>query len=411
MRTAESNFVMKIAITGASSFIGRELSSLLAAEGVELLLVGEEPEHMSALFPRHANCSYEDLPERAIGFDLLVNLLVEETRSSSGFAFDVRAMSLVRDGVANAKMANVPRIVNIRSLGSLDLHHVNTAAREAIDQSSDPSDTVTTVILPFVYGDRWNSRLAFLNYLPRSIGLAIFGVLSAVRPTVHISRLAAFLIHDAITATDRQIILSDGQIANHFYHFFTRTIDITFAFCVTFFLWWALALIAFLIRMQSTGPAIFRQERVGRNRNPFICYKFRTMKLGTKQAATNEISADMVTAVGRFLRRTKLDELPQIWNILRNEISLVGPRPCLPIQNELVDARNRRDVLTLTPGISGLAQINDVDMSNPTRLALWDARYLALQSLELDFRIIIATATGRGRGDRVATRTIGERAG
>ena len=101
------------------------------------------------------------------------------------------------------------------------------------------------------------------------------------------------------------------------------------------------------------------------------------------------------------MRATKLDELPQIWNILRNEVSLIGPRPCLPVQDELIEARRRRGVLTIKPGISGLAQINGIDMSEPERLACWDARYVALQSLLLDLKVIFATATGSGQGDKI----------
>jgi lipopolysaccharide/colanic/teichoic acid biosynthesis glycosyltransferase len=82
-------------------------------------------------------------------------------------------------------------------------------------------------------------------------------------------------------------------------------------------------------------------------------------------------------------------------------LSLVGPRPCLPVQTRLIEARRVRGVLTLKPGISGLAQVNGIDMSDPERLASWDARYLALQSLLLDLKIIIATATGGGQGDKV----------
>src|SRR5690606_10003296 len=111
--------------------------------------------------------------------------------------------------------------------------------------------------------------------------------------------------------------------------------DRSFALAVLFLLWWFLALIWLLVRLQSPGPGLFAQKRVGRNGVQFTCYKFRTMKLGTLQAATHEVSVGNVTKLGRLLRKTKLDELPQVWNILRNEMSLVGPRPCLPAQEML----------------------------------------------------------------------------
>ncbi len=126
------------------------------------------------------------------------------------------------------------------------------------------------------------------------------------------------------------------------------------------------------------------------------------MKQGTKQAGTHEVSMASVTKIGAFMRKTKVDELPQVINILRNEISLIGPRPCLMLQEELIEARNSNGVLTVKPGISGLAQIKGIDMSNPKELALTDAKYIALRSLLLDLKIMLATVTGSGQGDRIS---------
>ena len=125
------------------------------------------------------------------------------------------------------------------------------------------------------------------------------------------------------------------------------------------------------------------------------------MQQGTVQAGTHEVSQASVTRIGKFLRGTKVDELPQIWNILKNDISLVGPRPGLPIQRELFEERCAQGVFDVKPGISGLAQINNIDMSDPKRLAEWDARYIALQSLSLDIKIIISTIRGKGQGDKI----------
>jgi len=125
------------------------------------------------------------------------------------------------------------------------------------------------------------------------------------------------------------------------------------------------------------------------------------MAQGTSQAATHEVPAASITKIGKFLRGTKLDELPQIVNIVRNEISLIGPRPCLPSQSELVEKRHQLGVFDVKPGISGLAQIQDIDMSTPRRLAQVDSLYIALQCLPLDIKIALATATGSGQGDKV----------
>jgi O-antigen biosynthesis protein WbqP len=125
------------------------------------------------------------------------------------------------------------------------------------------------------------------------------------------------------------------------------------------------------------------------------------MYLNTGDAPSHETKASAITPVGHFLRRTKLDELPQLWNILKGEMSFVGPRPCLPSQVELIAARRRRGVYAIRPGITGVAQVAGVDMSDPERLAKLDAVYLAEYSLMTDLRLIMATLFGAGRGDRV----------
>ena len=119
------------------------------------------------------------------------------------------------------------------------------------------------------------------------------------------------------------------------------------------------------IRRESPGPAIFRQQRVGRWGREFTCYKLRTMYVGTAHLPTHETQASAVTPLGQKLRRWKLDELPQLFNVLTGEMSLVGPRPCLPTQTALIEARRTRNVFAVRPGITGLAQVRGIDMSEP----------------------------------------------
>src|SRR3954471_16544033 len=152
-----------------------------------------------------------------------------------------------------------------------------------------------------------------------------------------------------------------------------------------------LLIVIIAIRWQSPGPAIFRQVRVGKDGRPFTCYKFRTMYSGTANLPTHEVQASSVTPLGEYLRRFKIDELPQLWNVLAGDMSLVGPRPCLPTQTELVEARRRLGVLTVRPGITGLAQIRGIDMSDPDRLAHVDAEYVRTQSFWQDLQLIWAT--------------------
>ena len=151
----------------------------------------------------------------------------------------------------------------------------------------------------------------------------------------------------------------------------------------------------------DTGTPLFRQVRLGRNRRPFVLYKFRTMRPDAPQVATHEASPELITPWGRFLRRSKLDELPQLWNVLKGEMSLVGPRPCLPTQSALIAERERLGVFAVRPGITGLAQIRGVDMSDPARLAQVDAEMLRGFGVARYLRILLATALGAGSGDRV----------
>ncbi|TPL01803.1 MULTISPECIES: sugar transferase [unclassified Mesorhizobium] len=145
------------------------------------------------------------------------------------------------------------------------------------------------------------------------------------------------------------------------------------------------------IRATSPGPAIFSQTRVGRGGALFACRKLRTMYRATPSLPTHEAPAGSVTAVGKVLRATKIDELPQLWNVLKGEMSLVGPRPCLPTQTELIERRRELGVLTALPGITGLAQIKGIDMSDPRLCAETDAAYINAASTGLDLKILLGT--------------------
>jgi O-antigen biosynthesis protein WbqP len=170
-----------------------------------------------------------------------------------------------------------------------------------------------------------------------------------------------------------------------------RALDVATSFFGLVLLMPVLCVLGMVVMLSSPGPAIFRQTRLGRNERPFVCYKFRTMYEGTAQRATHEVGLSAITPVGSFLRKFKLDELPQLWNVLRGDMSLVGPRPCLSTQTELVGERRKRGVFAIPPGITGLAQIEGVDMSEPERLAELDETYMRDQSLGLDIGIIIRT--------------------
>jgi O-antigen biosynthesis protein WbqP len=160
-------------------------------------------------------------------------------------------------------------------------------------------------------------------------------------------------------------------------------------------------LVIYLVGLFDTGSPVFKQERVGRNKKPFILIKFRTMSVDTASVASHLASTASITKMGGFLRKTKLDELPQLWNVLKGEMSLVGPRPGLFNQEKLTVARESGGVFNVRPGITGLAQVNNIDMSTPELLAKTDARMIGEMSLKNYFKYIFQTVLGAGAGDRV----------
>ena len=151
----------------------------------------------------------------------------------------------------------------------------------------------------------------------------------------------------------------------------------------------------------DTGSPMFVQERMGQGRKPFRLMKFRSMHLNAPSVATHLAIASSITPFGSFLRKSKLDELPQLWNVLVGEMSLVGPRPNLFNQEELIEERNSRGIYSVRPGITGLAQNNKIDMSTPQLLAETDAKMIQELNILGYFKYIFLTIFGKGFGDRI----------
>jgi O-antigen biosynthesis protein WbqP len=179
-----------------------------------------------------------------------------------------------------------------------------------------------------------------------------------------------------------------------------RCIDMICAFCGLVLLG-PLLLMLTVLGYFDTGSPWFRQTRVGRGQRAFVLVKFRTMKVNTVSVASHLVEASAITTYGRFLRSSKLDELPQLWNVLKGEMSLVGPRPGLANQEELTRERALRGIYAVRPGITGLAQINGIDMSIPRLLAETDERMIKSFTVIDYFRYVLLTVLGRGSGDRV----------
>ena len=150
-------------------------------------------------------------------------------------------------------------------------------------------------------------------------------------------------------------------------------------------------ILLWIIGILESGSPLFKHERVGYNQKLFILFKFRTMHKDTKSVPTHRVNNLMVTKFGFFLRRSKLDELPQLYNVLIGDMSLVGPRPCLVNQKKLISERKKRGVFKAKPGITGLAQISGITMKNPTLLAKTDMKMVRQLNLFYYFYYIVLT--------------------
>lgn len=180
----------------------------------------------------------------------------------------------------------------------------------------------------------------------------------------------------------------------------TRLFDISFSF-IGLLLLSPLLVILLIIGFFDNGSPIFQQERVGRDKKPFRLVKFRSMHMNAPSVATHLASASLITPFGNFLRKSKLDELPQLWNVLIGDMSLVGPRPSLVNQIELILERESRGVYSVRPGITGLAQINKIDMSTPKLLAETDEKLINELNTITYFKFVFLTIIGMGFGDRI----------
>ena len=396
----------KIVITGASGFIGRQLVPRLKAAGHDLLLVGRDAEKLGRIFPGVPVSGYDALVEKSKDFDLLVHLAaLNNNANGSEDEFNRVNIELFGDVVEKSGQAGIRRLLNVTSFHVFS--HADSlyarSKRKALDVARSATGIdVLSVFLPAIYGDDFSGGLSAVGKLPATLVHPALTVLSAFTPIVHIDRLADFISNEAMhSGTGGDVFLTDSSSENPVYQGGRLLIDLLFVIAVFGFFWWLLIIVWVWIRADSRGGGIFAQQRIGRNGVPFTCYKFRTMRLGTGEHQTHEVAADAVTKIGSLLRKTKIDELPQAWNILRRELSLVGPRPSLPSQSRLIEERRKRGVLSVRPGITGLAQINGIDMRDPVELARWDTRYIAQQSLLTDIRIIFATLIGRGQGDQV----------
>jgi len=406
--TSERSHHYDFIVTGASGNVGRHLVPLLASRGSRILAVGRDAAPLRARYAGIAGvdaASYDELAGQP-ACDTLVHLAVRNNNHPGSLDDFTRVnVDFATEICGEFNRMGGRRFVNISSIQSLDDDNASPyavskdLARRRIAELV--GDRLDDVHIGYFHDARYfGERLAFLNRLG-AFGGAIFGMFKTLKPATSAKSLADYLSGPA-RALPTPGILTDDLSRSWVYRSATRALDIAVALGILVVLLPILVVLWALIRLDSPGPAIFAQTRVGKGQVPFTLYKFRTMKRDTVAAGTHEVSVSAVTRIGKFLRGTKLDELPQAINLLRGEMTLVGPRPCLPVQEELVNARAALGVYAMKPGITGYAQIREIDMSRPQELADSDHIYMKLQSLTLNFKIILLTAFGRGGGDRVA---------
>lgn len=198
--------------------------------------------------------------------------------------------------------------------------------------------------------------------------------------------------------------MSGGKKRRRIYRVVKRGLDVFFSAALLMFLWLPMLGIWVIVRIDSEGDGIFRQTRVGRDGKPFVCYKFRTMYVTAPPCCPSARLSDAerhITPFGRFLRRSSLDELPQLFNVLKGDMSLVGPRPLIPEETEVHDMRQKRGVYSLRPGITGLSQISGRDRVSDDRKIELDTKYLESFGFVEDLKIVGVTLGRVITGDGV----------
>lgn len=173
-----------------------------------------------------------------------------------------------------------------------------------------------------------------------------------------------------------------------------RVMDFSISFITILLLWWLFLIIAIAIKIESKGSVIFKQKRIGINKSEFYIYKFRTMRIDTPKDMPTHLLQNpnaYITKVGKFLRKTSLDELPQIINILKGDMSIIGPRPALWNQYDLIEERDKYNANNIMPGLTGWAQVNGRDELEIDIKAEFDGQYVNNMSFIMDIKILFMT--------------------
>ena len=405
-----------VVLTGVGGVVGRPLIDELQRKGHQLRVLSRDPETLKSWLPDSIKSgSYDQMEEIFNGASALVHLAARNNDQGGTWeSFEQDNVGLPIKLADAAKRSGLKKFIFASTTKALsnkggDYGRSKAIAERELVAISDSTFNVSVVRLCPVYGGgaQTRGRIRKLENLPLGFGKLALWLVRSLVPVVSAKRVAQG-IGELIESNDpvEELCIADPVGKFSVYGLFVAILNFVFVLAVPTILGIPCLIAAVLVAITSAGGVFFIQQRLGRKLNPFQLCKFRTMFVGTPSAGTHEVGKSYVTKVGSFLRKSKLDELPQAWNVLKREINLIGPRPGLENQTELTKQRQRYGVFDIKPGITGFGQVSGVDMSEPKRLAIHDHRYSAFRAISLDVKIILKTILGGGFGDPVG----GERA-
>lgn len=385
---------MKFVVSGGFSSLGARLVPLLAQAGHTLLLVCRDGEGPVLSHPGTTVTSFSNWESHAEGFEIFIDLGCSKYPEDGCPSYNTkRHLDWVSTLALKARRLGMSRFVYFSTMDSTPKGRDSLADffGSASEESarSTLGGFVEIVYLGRVHGEK-SAKMSFRGFFSERVT----NLFSALRPTTSIHLVVQHLLEARSSRRLPFLILTDKKSQNFGYLVWRALVDGLFVVTVLLLLP-ALMGVWLVVVLNDGRPGLFSQERVGRERSVFRCFKLRTMRKGTVSMGTHHVSQHAITGVGRTLRRFKIDELPQVWNILRGEMSLIGPRPCLPTQEDVVAARTSRDVFDIRPGLTGWAQVKGVDMREAEKLARYDAEYIGLQSIWIDVLVLKETLLGR----------------
>jgi len=386
---------MRLVVRANSRAVGNLISRELVLAGHTVLRISDESGWWSSESADYAHQSLGEWEKYAQDYHAFLLFTVPSNCKAkfSRRRFQ-KEQELVADFRNSARNLEIPRFIVFSNfqdfLSRRDSRgHRRSCSPHFLEQAALGKD-VERVYVGRIYSNRKNMQLTVAPRLPRSFGLSHNPLLSWLRPTTSVDHIVNYLKSSGDDSSAQERILGDQKSKHFAYRIWRGLLDSAFVTSVLLIVP-LIIVMWFGVIFESGRPGLFLQERLGSAGSVFQCVKLRTMRNGTPSAATHKVPGGSVTRLGRVLRRFKLDELPQAWNILRREMSLVGPRPCLPTQREVILARDKQGVLEHRPGLTGWAQANGVDMREPELVARYDQEYARFQSAWFDLVILART--------------------